>query len=237
MIIQYFWASYTQIETVPYSQFEQLLNEDKIAEVTVAARFDPGHLEGALAGRQADLLRGPRGSRHRGQARGPRGDRQGRGERRHRRDGAVLDHSGRALLSDLDDAVPAHGGPARARRTDGDRQVPRQGLCRDQYESDVQGRGRGGGGEVRAARGGLVPAGSQGLWTAGGAHPQGHPPGRAARNRQDTAGARRGGRGERAVLLDLGLRIRRDVRRGRCGPRPRPVRAGAQIGSLHHLHR
>ncbi len=48
MIIQYFWASYTQIETVPYSQFEQLLNEDKIAEVTVAAEFIQGTLKAPL---------------------------------------------------------------------------------------------------------------------------------------------------------------------------------------------
>ena len=47
-----------------------------------------------------------------------------------------------------------------------------------------------------------------------------------ARHRQDAARPGRGRRGRRAVLLDLGLRLRRDVRRRRRQPRPRPVRAG-----------
>ena len=38
------------------------------------------------------------------------------------------------------------------------------------------------------------------------------------------------------VLLDLGLRLRRDVRRRRRQPRPRPVRAGEAELPLHHLH-
>src|SRR5579872_2086437 len=48
LVIQYFWASYSQIETVAYSQFEQLLNEDKIAEVTVAADSIQGTLKAPL---------------------------------------------------------------------------------------------------------------------------------------------------------------------------------------------
>ena len=35
LLLQYFIASYSEVETIPYSQFEQLLNADKIAEVTV----------------------------------------------------------------------------------------------------------------------------------------------------------------------------------------------------------
>src|SRR5208282_6885870 len=44
MLIQYVWLIYTPVETVPYSQFEQLLNENKISEVLV------GHdsIQGAL---------------------------------------------------------------------------------------------------------------------------------------------------------------------------------------------
>jgi cell division protease FtsH len=37
LIVQHFWSTYSQIETIPYSQFEQLLNEDKVAEVTISA--------------------------------------------------------------------------------------------------------------------------------------------------------------------------------------------------------
>jgi cell division protease FtsH len=44
LIIQYFWVSYSQIETIPYSQFEQLLNDDKIVEVTV----DTDSIQGTL---------------------------------------------------------------------------------------------------------------------------------------------------------------------------------------------
>ena len=56
--------------------------------------------------------------------------------------------------------------------------------------------------------------------------PQGRAALRPARHRQDAAGARRRRRGRRAVLLDLRLRLRRDVRRRRRQPRARPVRAG-----------
>ena len=48
------------------------------------------------------------------------------------------------------------------------------------------------------------------------------PPG----NGEDAARARRRGRGGCAVLLDLRVGLRRDVRRGRGGARPRPLRAG-----------
>jgi len=37
LVFQYFWASYSQIETVPYSEFERLLTEGKVAEVSVSA--------------------------------------------------------------------------------------------------------------------------------------------------------------------------------------------------------
>ena len=58
-----------------------------------------------------------------------------------------------------------------------------------------------------------------------------------ARHRQDAAGQGRGGRGERAVLLDLGVGVRRGDRRHRRLARPRPVqdRQGGLAGD--HLHR
>ena len=58
------------------------------------------------------------------------------------------------------------------------------------------------------------------------------PPG----HRQDAARARRRRRGGRAVLLDLRLGLRRDVRRRRRLARARPVRAGQAELALHHLH-
>ena len=58
------------------------------------------------------------------------------------------------------------------------------------------------------------------------------PPG----HRQDAARPRRRRRGRRALLLDLRLGLRRDVRRRRRQPRPRPLRAGQAELALHHLH-
>ena len=45
MLIQYLWLQYTQIETIPYSQFEQLLDENKIAEVLVGSETIQGTLK------------------------------------------------------------------------------------------------------------------------------------------------------------------------------------------------
>ena len=45
MLIQYLWVQYTQIETIPYSQFEQLLDQNKIAEVLVGSETIQGTLK------------------------------------------------------------------------------------------------------------------------------------------------------------------------------------------------
>ena len=66
--------------------------------------------------------------------------------------------------------------------------------------------------------------------------PEGRAALRSARHRQDPARPRRRRRGGRAVLLDLRLGLRRDVRRRRRQPRPRPLRAGEAELPLHHLH-
>src|SRR3974390_565934 len=48
LLLQYFWSSYSQVETIPYSQFEQLLNEGKVAEVTVRTDSVEGVLKEPL---------------------------------------------------------------------------------------------------------------------------------------------------------------------------------------------
>jgi len=48
LLFQYFWMSYSQIETIPYSQFEQLLSEGKVSEVTVGADSIEGTLKEPL---------------------------------------------------------------------------------------------------------------------------------------------------------------------------------------------
>ena len=45
MLIQYLWIQYTQVETIPYSQFEQLLDENKISEVLVGSETIQGTLK------------------------------------------------------------------------------------------------------------------------------------------------------------------------------------------------
>jgi cell division protease FtsH len=45
MLIQYLWLQYTQVETIPYSQFEQLLDENKISEVLVGSETIQGTLK------------------------------------------------------------------------------------------------------------------------------------------------------------------------------------------------
>ena len=66
--------------------------------------------------------------------------------------------------------------------------------------------------------------------------PKGILAGRPAGHGQDTVGARRCRRGGRPLLLDLRRRVCGNVRRRRRRARSRPVRAGAQGGTLHHLH-
>ena len=66
---------------------------------------------------------------------------------------------------------------------------------------------------------------------------EGRAAGRAARHGQDAALARRRRRGGRAVLLDLRLRVRRDVRRRRRLAGARPVRSGQAQCALHRLRR
>jgi cell division protease FtsH len=48
MLIQSLWLRFTQIETIPYSQFEQLLAENKISEVLVGAERPSRRMSDAL---------------------------------------------------------------------------------------------------------------------------------------------------------------------------------------------
>ena len=48
LLFQQFWSSYSQIETIPYSEFEHLLDQGKIAEVTVGTDTVQGSLKDPL---------------------------------------------------------------------------------------------------------------------------------------------------------------------------------------------
>ena len=45
MLIQYLWVQYSQVETIPYSQFEQLLDANKISDVLVGSDSIQGTLK------------------------------------------------------------------------------------------------------------------------------------------------------------------------------------------------
>src|ERR1700730_10961646 len=45
MLIQYLWLRFTQVETIPYSQFEQLLADNKISKVLVGTETIQGTLK------------------------------------------------------------------------------------------------------------------------------------------------------------------------------------------------
>jgi cell division protease FtsH len=48
LVFQAYWASYSQVETIPYSQFESLVDANKVAEVTVGADSIQGTLKEPL---------------------------------------------------------------------------------------------------------------------------------------------------------------------------------------------
>ena len=128
--------------------------------------------------------------------------------------------------------------PGAGRRLEGDelRQVAREADGAGLAEDRLQGRRRRGRGGRGAAGDQGVPREPEEVPGARRAHPEGRAALRAAGHRQDAARARGRRRGGRAVLLDLGLRLRRDVRRRRRLARARPVRAGEAGVAVHRLH-
>jgi cell division protease FtsH len=48
LLFQYFWMSYSQVETIPYNEFERLLGDGKIAEVTIGVDSIQGALKEPL---------------------------------------------------------------------------------------------------------------------------------------------------------------------------------------------
>ena len=140
----------------------------------------------------------------------------------------------RALLRLLD--LPDE--PAPGRRLEGDvvRQVARQAAVGRLAEDQLPRRRRRRRGGRGAARDQGVPREPEEVPGARRADPDGRAALRAAGHRQDAARARGRRRGGRAVLLDLGLGLRRDVRRRRRLARARPLRAGQAEQPVHHLH-
>ena len=89
----------------------------------------------------------------------------------------------------------------------------------------------------RAPRGRRVPLRPEAVQEPGREGPEGDPPPRSARHRQDDAREGRGARVGRELLQPVGLVIRRDVRRTRRGTDPPPVQGGARSRPGDPLHR
>ena len=51
MVIQYVYTTTQQVATIPYSQFEQLLRDGKVAELGISDRFIRGKLKEPLEGK------------------------------------------------------------------------------------------------------------------------------------------------------------------------------------------
>ena len=148
----------------------------------------------------------------------------------------LLGRSGGAVFRRLDVLVAARGAGV-GRRLDVDRQEQGKSLRRIRHRRSLRRRRRRRRSQGRAARDRRVSEKSRAIQPARRPHAERHSAGRAARHRQDAAGEGGRRRGQGAVLLDLRLRVRRDVRRRRRRPRPRSVRAGTIESAGHHLHR
>ena len=237
VVLQWVLATYNTIDTIPYSEFEQLVAKGNVSEVAVGQDTIQGKLKDKLPdGKSAFVtarVDAPLAEKLEAKGVTVTGVPSGGLFQ------TILSWMVPAFdaLPDLGVSQPQDGGWPGLRRVDVDRQIARQGLCRKGHESDLRRRRRRRRSQIRAAGSGVLSQGSQELRPARGPRSQGNPAGRTARYRQDAARARGGRRSRRRLLFDLGLRIRRDVRRCRRGAGARSVRAGAQGRALHHLHR
>ncbi len=133
--------------------------------------------------------------------------------------------------------VPDEPGAGRRRPGDAVRQVQGQADQQGHAEDHLRRRRRLRGGDRGARRDQGVPPGAGQVPGRRGEDPQGRAALRPARHRQDPARPRGRRRGRRAVLLDLRLGLRGDVRRCRRLPGARPVRAGQGERPGDRLHR
>ena len=118
--VQYFWSNYSQVETIPYSQFETLLDEDKVAEVTVSADSIRGSLKEPLPSGKREFFAVRVDPQLAEKLASHRSWSIGGALRRAHSDHSVVGHSGLHFLPGLDVPVPARGREAGSRRPDDD---------------------------------------------------------------------------------------------------------------------
>jgi len=68
MLVQFLWPSFIQVDTIPYSQFEQLVDENKIAEALVGQETLLGNLKERFPDGRKIFCTVPRRARARQQA-------------------------------------------------------------------------------------------------------------------------------------------------------------------------
>ena len=210
---------------ISYTRFREEVLAGNVAQVTSIGE----RIEGRLR---------PNGRTERGGLRdhapGVRGRRPACAARAQRRGCQGRPRAGAAGVEDRADRIRARPCDRRAARPahapgDPDRPVPlaRQALPAHRRAHHLRRRGRHRGGPRRARGDRGLPARPGALPAPGCRHPARRAAVRSARYRQDAARARGGGRGRRALLLAVRVRVRRDGRGGRRPQGPRPVRAGA----------
>ena len=57
LVLQYFYAMAQKIEAIPYSQFEQLLHDGKVAEIGISDRYIQGRLKQPLPSGKSQCLK------------------------------------------------------------------------------------------------------------------------------------------------------------------------------------
>ena len=222
----------TMVEHIDQGEVEKLLFIDEDQEIRATLTDGKKVVAHWLDGTQARDLRGCRQGPGRGHSEGLQ------------REGAAAvvprfaaGHVPAVPADHLAVPLPDEPGPGWRRPGHAVRQVQSQADQQGHAEDDVRRRRRLPGSDRGARRDQGVPAGARQVPGRRRQDPQGCAALRPAWHRQDTARSCSGRRGRRAVLLDLGLRLRRDVRRCRCLASPRPVRAGQGERPGHRLHR
>ena len=137
MLIQYLWLQYTQVETIPYSQFEQLVDENKISEVLVGSDTIQGTLKEPFPdGRKLfNTVRVEPDLAAKLSAHGVKVT--GAPSSNFLSTILSLGVADLYILPDLDVWHPSHGRAPRFRRLDDDWEIAGKGLRRNRHQGDV----------------------------------------------------------------------------------------------------
>ena len=128
LVLEWALVSYNQVDTIPFSQFERLVGEGSVTEVTVGQDIIQGRVKDKLpSGKSAFVTaRVDAALADKLAAKGVVVTGAPSGASNH----SVVGHSHRAVLCGLDIHQSSSGSTGRPRRVHVDRQIASQGLCR-----------------------------------------------------------------------------------------------------------